>query len=129
MEKRLLEKYNLELMDSIPLVLKDPFNKLISMMVESPDIYCEADVIKLLEDLKSRQLVIKIEKVITSQNNVGNALDRVAFGYGYVDFGKESIFYRSKLDKKIVIWEEVLRSRDKIISKNSCIFGRYIFKY
>ncbi|MBO5476819.1 MAG: hypothetical protein J6A15_03575 [Clostridia bacterium] len=116
MDNRWSENYNLELMDSVPVALKQPLRELIAIMLNSTLLYSKDDVIKLLEDLKSRRLAIKVEKVITSQNNVGNALDRVAFGYGYVDFGKESIFYKNELDKKIIIWEEILRNRYQTFS-------------
>lgn len=111
MNSSYLENYNLELMENVPVVLKKPLKELITLMLNSTILYSKDDVIRLLEDLKSKRLVIKVEKVITSQNNVGNALDRVAFGYGYVDFGKENFLYRNKLDKKIIIWEEILRIR------------------
>lgn len=111
MNNSYLEKYNVELMDSVPIKLKSPLKELITLMLNSSFLYSEEDVLKLLEDLKSNQLVIKIEKVITSQNNVGHALDRVAFGYGYVDFGKEHFLYHNKLEKKIIVWEEILRFR------------------
>ena len=111
MDNSYLEKYNLELMDNVPVVLKKPLNELITLMLKSTFLYSEDDVIKLLEDLKTKRLVIKVEKVITSQNNVGHALERIAFGYGYVDFGKEHFLYHNKLDKKIIVWEEILRVR------------------
>ena len=88
-----LEKYNLELMDNIPVVLKKPLKELITLMLKSAFLYSEEDTLRLLEDLKSKRLIIKVEKVITSQNNVGHALDRIAFGYGYVDYGKEHFLY------------------------------------
>lgn len=106
-----LEKYNLELMDNIPVVLKKPLKELITLMLKSTFLYSEEDTLKLLEDLKSKRLIIKVEKVITSQNNVGHALDRIAFGYGYIDYGKEHFLYHDELSKKIIIWEEILRTR------------------
>lgn len=109
MENNYFENYNIELINAIPSRLKPAFKQLITLMNNSPYLYTKAQIEKLLKDLKSEKLIFKIEKVSYSQNNVANSLDRSAFGYGFVDFGKDDILYGKPAKNKIVIWEEILR--------------------
>jgi hypothetical protein len=72
---------------------------------------------KLILDLKSGKLSIVTERVATSTNNVANEIDRIAFSYGYVDFGKDNIIYGLEPKNKIIVWTEILDFEYDILEK------------
>ena len=81
------------------------------------DFFSQDQIQQLINDLEEENLVIKTEKAVTSSNNVANEIDRVAYSYGYVDFGKDSIVFNSVLKKRIIIWYELLEHSDETLEK------------
>lgn len=81
------------------------------------DFFSQDKIQQLINDLEEENLVIKTEKAVTSSNNVANEIDRVAYSYGYVDFGKDSIVFNSVLKKRIIIWYELLEHSDETLEK------------
>ena len=104
------ENINIELLDNVDQRLKGPLIQVLNCMKSAKEIYSYDILNRFLDDLKSQKIKIKTEKVITSKENVGNDIDRNIHSYGYVDFGIDSIIYNGICDKKIIIWEEVLRN-------------------
>jgi len=60
---------------------------------------------------------IGYERVSTSTNHVANEIDRVPYGYGYVDFGRDNIIYNLKLKKKIIVWTEIVEQGKHLLEK------------
>ena len=80
-------------------------------------IYSNTVIEKFLSDLENDTLSVTIENSSVSHDNVGNEVDSIVFGYGFVDFGKESIIYSSKLKKRIIVWKEILDFEEDILVK------------
>ena len=92
--------------------LKEPLSSVIRIL-KNCNIYKAEKLQKFEEDLIDNKICFKVEPVNVSIDNVGNDMDRVSYGYGYVDFGKESIVFTGKLKKKIVIWSEIVKDFDE----------------
>lgn len=88
-----------------------------SKICKYTNIYPKEKVQKFLDDIKQGNVTITTERVSTSTNNVANEIDRVAYGYGYVDFGRENIIYNLKLKKKIIIWNEIVEHGKSFLEK------------
>ena len=112
MRNDLFQSINSFTLNNVEDKLKEPMSDVLKILSKS-NIYKPEKLIKLENDLKNNNLQIKVEPVYTSRDNVGNDMDRVSYGYGYVDFGKESVVYKSKLNKKIIIWSEIVKDFDK----------------
>ena len=112
MRNDLFQSINSFTLNNVEDNLKEPMSDVLKILSKS-NIYKSEKLIKLENDLKNNNLQIKVEPVYTSRDNVGNDMDRVSYGYGYVDFGKESVVYKGKLNKKIIIWSEIVKDFDK----------------
>lgn len=62
-------------------------------------------------------MTFSYERVSTSTNHVANEIDRIPYGYGYVDFERESILYNLKLKKKIIVWTEIVEQGKNLLEK------------
>lgn len=79
--------------------------------------YSEKKIKNFLNDLSSNVIAIKDERISTSSQNVANEIDKIAYSYGYIDFGRDSIVYNSSFKKKIVIWTEILEYGEDTLVK------------
>lgn len=109
--------FNIYLMSNVNDMLKKPLDTVIKQMIKHCKIYSNNLIEKFLLDLQENKLNITIENVALSCENVGNEIDSIVFGYGFVDFGKDSIIYSSTIKKRIVVWKEILDFGEDILIK------------
>ena len=108
---------NVYLLSNVNDSLKKPLDIVIKQMKKHNRIYSNTVIEKFLSDLENDTLSVTIENSSVSHDNVGNEVDSIVFGYGFVDFGKESIIYSSKLKKRIIVWKEILDFEEDILVK------------
>ena len=116
------EDINIELLDNVDQRLREPLRQVLICMKNANSIYSKKNIEKIVNDLKSKNLKIKTEKVITSSDNVANDIDRQIHSYGYIDFGIDSIMYNNRCDKKIIMWEETVSSCDSRVLTKALAF-------